>query len=166
VLTIAGVPTYGNRHTGCLSGSTVLLLALLAAGPVLVVLAFLAVRSLVRGGGRRSAAGVAAVLLALTAYGALGFGGMEAYSDSACSTHTRPGYEGTLIKGTGLWPPGLECRYGSGDTYRSGFDAVWKGLATTALLASTMTLGVMARDQARRRFGWAPISSDVGPSAR
>ena len=150
-----------------------LFLALLAAGPLLVALAYLAIRALVRSRSHRgrAGAGVASALLALAAYGAVGFGGLEAYPDGACSRHVPKGFgNGTFIKGTGWWPPGLECRFygpaGQRHTYRSGFDAVWRGAATTALMATTMALGVVALDQARRRLGWAPISIEVGPSAR
>ena len=144
----------------------------LAAGPVLVALTFLVIRSFVRSGGHRAraGAGAAAAVLALSVYGALGFGGLEAYSDSACSRYVPNGFgDGTYVKGTGLWPPGLECRFygpaGQRSTHRSGFDAVWQGAAATGVISTTMALGVVALDQARRRFGWAPTSMEVGPSA-
>lgn len=134
----------------------------LAVGPVLVVLTFVTTRALVRSPGRRgwAAAGLAATLVALAAYLALGFGGARTYSDSACSRYTPPGFdEGFRTQGAGLWPPGLRCRFESQSgvaTYQDDFDVVWVAVAMTAVFAATMALMVVT---VRYREGTVHFSS-------
>ncbi len=162
VLTIARGPAFGNRQTGPVGFMivVVLLTAILAAGPVLLILTFVATRALVRGERRRrrAAAGLAAVLLTLAAYLATGTGGANAYSDTACTLHLPPGFgEGTSItQGAGIWPPGLRCRFESTAgvaTYQAGFDVVWVAAAMTAVVGAAMGVAVTGWDYARRRFG-------------
>lgn len=162
VLTIAAAPTNGNRHTGPV-GALVLLAVTVAGGPVLVVLAFVATRALVRGGGRPAVAGaaLAVVLLTLAAYLALGLGTASAYPDMRCSDHLPPGFgEGSWTQGSGVWPPGLECRFLSSDgvesTYRDGFDVVWVAVAMTSVFAAAMGLVVVT---VRYREGTVHFSS-------
>jgi len=142
-------------------GTLVLLAALVAAGPALVMLAFLAVRALVRGHGRRAGAGIvlATTLIALAYWLALAFGGARNYSDTACFRHAPPGFDegDSAWQDTGLWPPGLRCRFessaGVATTYRDGFDGLWVAVAMTAVVAASMGVLVVGTAYARRRFG-------------
>ena len=162
VLTIAGVLSFGNRHTGQVE-TLALLAVTVVGGPVLVVLAFVATRALVSGGGRPAVAGaaLALVLLTLAAYLALGLGGASAYPDMRCADHLPPGFgAGSWTQGSGLWPPGLECRFRSSDgmesTYRDGFDVVWVAVAMTSAFAAAMGLAVVT---VRYREGTVHFSS-------
>ena len=172
VLTIAAAPANGNRHTGPVGALRfgflvfVVLGVIVGVPSVLVVLTFFTTRALVRGRRRRmvAAAALAATLLALATYLALGMAGVTSYSDTACSRYTPPGFdEGSRTQSAGLWPPGLRCRFESGSgvaTYQDDFDVVWVAVAMTSVFAATMGLVVVT---VRYREGTVHFSSSSAP---
>lgn len=136
----------------------VILVVLIAVPAGLTVLVFGTTRALV-GGQRRVLAGLGlGAALLVVAYGVASvFGGASAFSDTRCVSDYRGGRNlerGTVEQSTGLWPPGLRCRYEFGDgqveTSREGFDVVWVATAITAVFGASMGVTVVARQFSKK----------------
>lgn len=137
----------------------VLIIAVAIAVPIgLTVAVFVTTRAWVAGE-RRMLAGLGlACALTVVACGLVFFlGGARAFSDTRCSL----GYSGDrnlegaiIVQSTGLWPPGLRCRYEFGDgevtTYRDGFEIVWVATAMTAVFGAAMGVAVAGRQFSKK----------------
>ncbi len=135
----------------------VLVIGLLTVTAGLTVLVFVATRALVRGDRRAlSALVLLAGLLVVAAGLAVLFTGPPSL-DPRCSS-TYPGdrnlERATIVESTGLWPPGLRCRYefpdGGVDAYRPSFDGVWVAAAMTAVFGAAMGVVTAGRQFSKK----------------
>lgn len=137
----------------------VLIVAVLLAVPaVLTVLAFITARAVVAPDGPRALAGLglAAVLFVVFSGMAVLFTG-GASLDPRCTSEyrgVRNLEEAMIVQSTGLWPPGLRCRFEFADgevaTYRDSFDGVWVAAAMTAVFGAAMGVVVVARQFSKK----------------
>ena len=137
----------------------VVIIAVAIAVPIgLTVAVFVTTRALV-GGERRALAGLGlGVALLVVAYWlAAFFGGASAFSDARCTSEyrgSRNPERATAMQSTGLWPPGLRCRFefpdGEVATYRDGFEGVWVAAAMTAVFGAAMGVMVVARQFSKK----------------
>ena len=131
--------------------------AILAVPAGLAVLVFLTTRALVRAERRLLAGlGLAASLFVVVAGLAVLFTGPLAL-DARCSSVYAGGRNlerATIVESSGLWPPGLRCRYefleGGVETYRPDFDGVWLATAMTAVFGAAMGVMVVGRQFSKK----------------
>jgi hypothetical protein len=138
----------------------VLVVAVLLAVPAgLTVLAFITARAVVTPDGPRVLAGLglAAILFVVFSGLAVLFTGGVSLDPQCTSVYggTR-NLEGAMIEqSSGLWPPGLQCRFEFSDgevaTYRDSFDGVWVATAMTAAFGAAMGVVVVARQFSKKR---------------
>ena len=137
----------------------VLIVAVLLAVPAgLTVLAFITARAVVAPDGPRALAGLglAAVLFVVFSGMAVLFTGGASLDPQCTSVYggTRNLEEAMIEESTGLWPPGLRCRFefpdGAVATYSDSFEGVWLATAMTAVFGATMGVVVVGRQFSKK----------------
>ena len=132
--------------------------ALLGIPAGLTVLAFVTARAVVAPEGPRVLAGVllAGVLLVVFSGLTVLFTGGATFEQQCTSRYsgTRNLETALIVESTGLWPPGVRCRFefpdGEVTTYRDSFDGVWVAAAMTTVFGAAMGLIVVARQFSKK----------------
>ena len=132
--------------------------ALLAIPAGLTVLAFVTARAMVAPEGPRVLAGVvlAGVLVVVFSGLTVLFTGGATFEQQCISRYngTRNLETALIVESTGLWPPGVRCRFefpdGEVATYRDGFAGVWVAAAMTTVFGAAMGVLVVTRQSSKK----------------